>query len=172
MHTDLHAYTLTCYPITLHNLRKTSFFNVWQPIHTYICICICLCIYMYTHICACVYMYIYIYTYWSHIHTYLITYHYLEQNVLNVWQPMYTHMFEGIVAKPQPWYYVHLHTPGGSQDLHKPEFELKVCEFEFELMIREPMFELRMSESEFELTWDMCIRVQSHGTCMVSCMCT
>jgi hypothetical protein len=44
--------------------------------------------------------------------------------VLNVWQPMYTHMFETIIAKEEPWYYVHLQTPGGSKNLMNPEFGL------------------------------------------------
>ena len=33
-------------------------------------------------------------------------------SVLNVWQPMYVHMFETIIAQDEPWYYVHLQTPG------------------------------------------------------------
>lgn len=33
-------------------------------------------------------------------------------NQLNVFQPVYTHMFETILAGPQPHYYVHLYTPG------------------------------------------------------------
>ena len=44
--------------------------------------------------------------------------------VLNVWQPVYTHMFESIIAKKQPWYYVHLQTPGGTDDLMNPEYAL------------------------------------------------
>jgi hypothetical protein len=48
--------------------------------------------------------------------------------VLNVFQPMYTHMFEAIVAKEQPWYYVHLQTPGGTDNLMNPDFDLRVRE--------------------------------------------
>ena len=47
--------------------------------------------------------------------------------VLNVFQPMYTHMFEAIVAKKErPWYYVHLQTPGGANRLTNPDFDLRV----------------------------------------------
>ena len=45
-------------------------------------------------------------------------------HVLNVWQPMYTHMFEAILAQKQPWYYVHLQTPGGTKNLMHPDFNL------------------------------------------------
>lgn len=35
--------------------------------------------------------------------------------VLNVWQPEYIHMFESVIARPQhSWCYVHLSTPGGN----------------------------------------------------------
>ena len=35
--------------------------------------------------------------------------------VLNVWQPEYIHMFESVIARPQhSWYYAHLSTPGGN----------------------------------------------------------
>ena len=37
---------------------------------------------------------------------------------------MYTHMFESILAKEQPWYYVHLHTPGGTDNLMDAEYAL------------------------------------------------
>ena len=46
--------------------------------------------------------------------------------VLNVFQPMYTHMFESIIAKDRPWHYVHLQTPGGTDNLMDPEYALKV----------------------------------------------
>jgi len=46
--------------------------------------------------------------------------------VLNVWQPMYTHMFESLMAQPEPRYYVHLQTPGGTKNLMNPDFSLKV----------------------------------------------
>ncbi len=46
---------------------------------------------------------------------------------LNVFQPMYTHMFESIIAKKQgPWYYVHLQTPGGTDNLMNPDYALRV----------------------------------------------
>jgi len=48
------------------------------------------------------------------------------QTVLNVWQPQYTHMFEGIIAGPKPWLYVHLQLPGGTENLGKPEYDLKI----------------------------------------------
>jgi len=44
--------------------------------------------------------------------------------VLNVWMPIYTHLFESIIAQPQPWYYVHLHTPGGTDNLMNPDYAL------------------------------------------------
>ena len=45
-------------------------------------------------------------------------------NVLNVWQPMYTHLFESVIAQPKPWYYVHLQTPGGTKNLMNEDFAL------------------------------------------------
>ena len=45
-------------------------------------------------------------------------------NVLNVWEPMYIHLFEAVMAKPQPWYYVHLHTPTGSDFLNNADYSL------------------------------------------------
>jgi len=47
-------------------------------------------------------------------------------NVLNVWQPMYTHLFETVIAQKQPWYYVHLQTPGGTKNLMNPDYALDV----------------------------------------------
>jgi Lon protease-like protein len=46
--------------------------------------------------------------------------------MLNVWQPQYTHMFEGIISGPKPWLYVHLQLPGGTENLGKPEFDLRI----------------------------------------------
>ena len=43
------------------------------------------------------------------------------QNVLNVWQPHYTHMFEKIVRGPEPWYFGHVFLPGGTPNLGKKE---------------------------------------------------
>jgi hypothetical protein len=45
-------------------------------------------------------------------------------HVLNVWQPMYTHMFESLLAGKQPWHYVHLQTPGGTKNLMNPLYSL------------------------------------------------
>lgn len=42
------------------------------------------------------------------------------QNMLNVWQPRYTHMFERVMAGPKPWLFGHLHLPGGTANLGKP----------------------------------------------------
>ena len=46
--------------------------------------------------------------------------------MLNVFQPAYTHMFETIMASSSPRYYVHLHTPGGSDSLADPDFALSI----------------------------------------------
>ena len=45
--------------------------------------------------------------------------------VLNVFQPMYTHMFEAVLARSTPSYYVHLQTPGGTANLMNPEYDLR-----------------------------------------------
>lgn len=47
-------------------------------------------------------------------------------NQLNVFQPVYTHMFEAILAGPKPHYYVHLLTPGGTKNLMNPDYGLRV----------------------------------------------
>jgi hypothetical protein len=41
-------------------------------------------------------------------------------NQLNVFQPVYTHMFETILAGPKPHYYVHLYTPGETPNSINP----------------------------------------------------
>lgn len=47
------------------------------------------------------------------------------QNVLNVHEPHYTHMFRTLLLKHQPpWYFGHLYLPGGSENLGNPEFAL------------------------------------------------
>jgi len=46
------------------------------------------------------------------------------QNVLNVWQPHYTNMFMKIVSGPKPWYFGHLHLPGGTENLGEERFYL------------------------------------------------
>uniref|UniRef100_A0A7S2BYL4 Lon N-terminal domain-containing protein n=1 Tax=Florenciella parvula TaxID=236787 RepID=A0A7S2BYL4_9STRA len=46
------------------------------------------------------------------------------QNVLNVHQPHYTHMFEKIVRGPEPWYFGHVYLPGGTSNLGKQDFKL------------------------------------------------
>ena len=38
------------------------------------------------------------------------------QVLLNIFQPEFTHMFESLLASPQPWYYMHLHLPGGIEN--------------------------------------------------------
>ena len=47
------------------------------------------------------------------------------QNVLNVWQPHYTHMFMSVVNGPRPWYFGHVHLPGGTESLNKTEYRLE-----------------------------------------------
>ena len=47
-----------------------------------------------------------------------------QQVLLNIFQPEYTHMFESLLASPQPWYYMHLHLPGGIENLANPEYAL------------------------------------------------
>jgi hypothetical protein len=42
-------------------------------------------------------------------------------NVLNVWEPMNTHMFE---SDEKPWYYVQLHTPTGSDFLNNADYSV------------------------------------------------
>ena len=46
------------------------------------------------------------------------------QNVLNVWQPSYTHMFSEILAGPEPRIFGHLLLPGGTNNLGKPDYGL------------------------------------------------
>ena len=48
-----------------------------------------------------------------------------QQAALNVFQPQYTHMFEALLSRPPPHYYVHVLLPGGTQSLGQPEYELK-----------------------------------------------
>ena len=40
-----------------------------------------------------------------------------QQVVLNVFQPEYVHMFETLLATPQPWLYLHVQLPGGVANL-------------------------------------------------------
>ena len=47
-----------------------------------------------------------------------------QQVLLNIFQPEYTHMYESVIASAQPWYYMHLHLPGGLENLANPEFAL------------------------------------------------
>eukprot|EP00957_Ditylum_brightwellii_P078493 5968388-Ditylum_brightwellii.AAC.1 len=46
-------------------------------------------------------------------------------NCLNVHELQYTHMFETILSNPQPWYFGHLYTPGGSKGIQKGTCDLK-----------------------------------------------
>ena len=47
-----------------------------------------------------------------------------HQRVLVVHEPEYTHMFESILAAPQPHIYMHLLLPGGTDNLANPEYAL------------------------------------------------
>ena len=47
-----------------------------------------------------------------------------QQTILNVFQPQYTLMFETLLATPEPWYYLHVHLPGGADNLANPEYAL------------------------------------------------
>ncbi|KAL3921223.1 MAG: hypothetical protein SGARI_006734, partial [Bacillariaceae sp.] len=42
-------------------------------------------------------------------------------NCLNVHEGHYTHMFETILRGPQPWYFGHLHLPGGTKNIRSGE---------------------------------------------------
>ena len=46
------------------------------------------------------------------------------QNVLNVHVAHYTHMFNSVVSAPKPWYFGHLHLPGGSENLENDAYRL------------------------------------------------
>jgi Lon protease-like protein len=46
------------------------------------------------------------------------------QVLLNVFQPEYVHMFETLLATPQPWLYLHIQLPGGVVNLGSPEWAL------------------------------------------------
>lgn len=51
------------------------------------------------------------------------------QNVLNVHVPHYTHMFRQLVLQhPRPWFYGHVHLPGGSENLNNPTYRLPDAE--------------------------------------------
>ena len=47
-----------------------------------------------------------------------------HRTALNVHQPQYTLMFEGLLAKPRPWLYFHVMLPGGVANLDNPEYAL------------------------------------------------
>jgi len=47
-----------------------------------------------------------------------------QQVLLNVFQPEYVHMFEALLATPQPWYYMHALLPGGVEHLGHPDYAL------------------------------------------------
>ena len=47
-----------------------------------------------------------------------------QQVLLNVFQPEYVHMFEALLATPQPWYYMHTLLPGGVEHLGHPDYAL------------------------------------------------
>ena len=47
-----------------------------------------------------------------------------QQVLLNVFQPEYVHMFEALLAMPQPWYYMHTLLPGGVEHLGHPDYAL------------------------------------------------
>lgn len=50
------------------------------------------------------------------------------QNMLNVWQPQYTHMFRTILgsgsAESKPWYFGHVFLENGSENLYNPEYSV------------------------------------------------
>jgi hypothetical protein len=47
-----------------------------------------------------------------------------QQVLLNVFQPEYVHMFETLLATPEPWLYVHVQLPGGVANLGSPDWAL------------------------------------------------
>ena len=47
-----------------------------------------------------------------------------QQVLLNVFQPEYVHMFEALLATPQPWYYMHALLAGGVEHLGHPDHAL------------------------------------------------
>lgn len=44
---------------------------------------------------------------------------------LNVHQPQYTLLFEGLLTRPRPWLYFHVLLPGGVSNLDNPEYALE-----------------------------------------------
>ena len=44
------------------------------------------------------------------------------QNVLNIHEPHYTHMFRRIIQGPKPWRYGHIFLPNGSKNLNNPTY--------------------------------------------------
>ena len=47
-----------------------------------------------------------------------------QQILLNIFQPEYTHLFEQLLATPQPWYYMHVQLPGGIESLANQDYAL------------------------------------------------
>jgi hypothetical protein len=44
------------------------------------------------------------------------------QNMLNIHEPHYTHMFRRILQGPKPWRFGHVYLPNGSKNLYNPDF--------------------------------------------------
>ena len=47
-----------------------------------------------------------------------------QQAAFNIFQPQLVHMFETLLATPEPWYYMHAILPGGAENLGTPEYAL------------------------------------------------
>ena len=47
-----------------------------------------------------------------------------QQVAFNIFQPQLVHMFESLLATPQPWLYLHVLLPGGVENLDNPLFAL------------------------------------------------
>jgi len=47
-----------------------------------------------------------------------------QQVTLNVFQFEYVHMFETLLASPEPWLYLHVQLPGGVSNLGNPNYAL------------------------------------------------
>ena len=47
-----------------------------------------------------------------------------QQCAFNIFQPQLVHMYETLLATPEPWYYLHAILPGGAENLGNPEYAL------------------------------------------------
>jgi Lon protease-like protein len=56
-------------------------------------------------------------------------------NVLSIFEPVYTNMFEEIIRSEGPWYFGHLYLPGGSKNLRARDEQLKLKTWSEESML-------------------------------------